>query len=300
MSQSRCTLSVRGLDCPTEVGDALRCPGRLAGGRAPGLRPDSRAHDRGLRGGPHRPGGIGPAGPRSGRDECGPGRTGPGDGSRSGVLVDPARPVGLDPGIGTGAGRGSGHFLAGHPGRHGSRDQRAAGRGMLCPGGLPRGRMALSSGPAQLESLPARHRRPHGPGDPGGDRPGAMGRGGDRRLPLRAVRDAGVAEPGARSPRDSQVARDGAPDGRADRAGWDHPVRSGRGGPLGRPDSGPFRRHDPDRRRRDQGPFRRRPEVDHRGIGPGQPRARRPGVTPARSTARGPSRSRRPGRSRAP
>ena len=63
-----------------------------------------------------------------------------------------------------------------------------------------------------LRRSPARYRRAHGTGDPGGARAGAMGRGGDRGLPVRPLRVARVSEPGACPPGDPQPAGDRAPD----------------------------------------------------------------------------------------
>ena len=123
--------------------------------------------------------------------------------------------------------------------------------GLLRPVGRDRRGLALSACHPEPGAAPARHRRPDGAGGPGCDRPGPVGRGGDGRLPVRAVRGAGGAEPGpgparrsgrcwrSRRRRPSGSAPDGTIRGRA-----------GRPGPRGRPGPGPRGRDDPGRRRR--------------------------------------------------
>ena len=207
MSQSRCTLSVRGLDCPNEV-EILRAalegsPGvtRLGFDLIHGLmtvdyessmidheglirrRPASeQACRRAWRARPRRPS---PA--------LRPGGRGMGAGLRpssSGLaLAAGLAAAWLGPRLGPGRGK----------------RWPEAGPGCFAPGGLLRRGLAASPGPSQPEELPARYRRAHGSGHPGGDRAGAMGRGGDRGLPLRPVRVARVAEPGACSPGDPRL-----------------------------------------------------------------------------------------------
>ena len=123
-------------------------------------------------------------------------------------------------------------------------DQPETCPGQLCPGRVPRGGLALSPGPAEPAAVAARHRRPDGAGDPGGDRPGPVGRGGDGRLPVRAVRGARVAEPGPRPPRRPQAAGDRArrPPSGSSRTGRAASVPAGEVR-RGRPRPGPRRRH---------------------------------------------------------
>ena len=213
MSQSRCTLSVRGLDCPNEV-ETLRAalegsPGvtRLGFDLIHGLMTvdyeTSVIDHEGL---------LRRVRERAGMQADlagGPARNGE---SRFDVLVVAAWALGFDREFRAGTGNRPGRGLAGPDAGPGKKQWPEAGPGLLRAGGLLRGSLASSPRRSKPEEAPARYRRAHGTGDPGGNRAGAMGRGGDRGLPVRPLRVARVSEPGACPPGDPQPSGDRAPD----------------------------------------------------------------------------------------
>ena len=109
-------------------------------------------------------------------------------------------------------------------------------------------------------------------------RPGAVGRGGGRRLPVQPVRGAGSPQPRPRPPRRSIVAGDHARDGRADRARRPCSPRPGLLDPGRRPRPRPRRRPRADRRPGRRGAIERRSGDAHGRIRPGRSRARRRGL----------------------
>ena len=154
MSQSRCTLSVRGLDCPNEV-ETLRAA--LEG--SPGVRRLGFDLINGLmtvdyaRGDSTTPRDlVRLIRERAGMEAALVGR--PEATAPASLLVVPERPAGLDAGIRDWRWL-LGLLISWLGPRAGMAEATSAEAcpGVLRPGGLPRGRMALPSGPAKLEAV---------------------------------------------------------------------------------------------------------------------------------------------------
>ena len=293
MSQARCTLQVRGLDCPTEVDAAPRGTSRPTGGHRPGIRPDSRHDDGGLRRGSRRSRGTGPSDRRADR-----------------LADDPCRDNPSDPPRRGGRGMSAG-FSPRAPGwrcRLGlafswlgpALGPEATGRGAPGPGGLRvgcrhRGNRAVPQGGAEPAAAAVRYRRADGAGDPGCDGPGTVGRGRDRGLLVWAVGIAGGAEPGPRAAVDPGAPGARPADGRADRARWHRSAGARRArcaGAIGSWSAPATRSRSMARSPRDARASTRRRSRASRSRSSARRAIR---STPGRSTATGRWRSRRPG-----
>ena len=123
----------------------------------------------------------------------------------------------LTGGSGLALAAGDGVLLAGAGDGAGRDDGRPDGDGRVCGGRRDRRRGVVPPGGAEPAAAAAGYRRPDGAGGAGRHGAGPVGRGGDGRLPVRAVRGAGVPEPGPRAAVDPGAAGPLAADGRADR-----------------------------------------------------------------------------------
>ena len=234
MSEARCTLQVRGLDCPKEV-DALTA---ALNGQAGVVRlgfdlihgtmtvdyDDNLVDPQTI---------VGRITERTGLQATLEGEVEqriPPWWSRRGRSV-----VTVGSGVALAAGIAS--LLDGGSGRFGASGRRSAGAGRLCVGRGRRGHRDLSTGCPQLGAATVRYRRSHGAGDPGSDRSGPMGRGRHGGFPVWPIRNARGAEPGLRAAVDPRALELAPP--AAERIGADgtteviaaSQVRRGRPGP---------------------------------------------------------------------
>ena len=289
MSQARSMLQVRGLDCPERGRVAPRGPARSGGDHRPGVRPDPRDDDGGLR---RRASSI-----PSGLARLITERTG-----MQATVQGEARGIGgaadswwsryghwvLTAGSGLALAAGAGVLLAG------------AGDGLEHDGRGPAGRRRLmrsrsSIGGVGLFPRAARNLlRLHLDIDVlmGLAILGAMALGQwDEAATvafLYGLSEALEALSLDRARRSIRALLDLAPP-TAERIGADGTIEVVPAGQVrgGRSRAGARRRHDPGRRRGGLGPVERRPEDDHRRVGPGGARSRATRSTPGRSTARG-------------